>query len=254
MWGGLSPLTALPRGERQSLLGEVAPDGGRGEAEHSHAGARGHGPRKAPEPDRDTGRTPAPNAHRRALRVVRGDLRLRYVSRPRGRRPVHARQLPRALAAPSPQPAVLGGQQRPGPARRTRFRDHCPPANSSGSKKCCGKLHSGTGPCDSVNCKPAILAVGRAGWASVTAEGAAFSGLAPRGSVERRACATGCRRRPPRARPHAGQEALLGAQRKAEDGASSARTRRPSGPRFFALSFQLSPVPLSLDPEKGPGS
>lgn len=83
--GGLSPLTALPRGERQSLLGEVAPDGGRGEAEHSHAGARGHGPRKAPEPDRDTGRTPAPNAHRRALRVVRGDLRLRYVSRPRGR-------------------------------------------------------------------------------------------------------------------------------------------------------------------------
>lgn len=44
------------------------------------------------------------------------------------------------------------------------------------------------------------------------------------------------------------------AQRKAEDGASSARTRRPSGPRFFALSFQLSPVPLSLDPEKGPGS
>lgn len=103
--GGLSPLTALPRGERQSLLGEVAPDGGRGEAEHSHAGARGHGPRKAPEPDRDTGRTPAPNAHRRALRVVRGDLRLRYVSRPRGR-------------AARPRPSVTEGPRSSVPAAR----------------------------------------------------------------------------------------------------------------------------------------
>lgn len=152
------------------------------------------------------------------------------------RGPSTAHQLPRALAAPSPQPAVLGGQQRPGPARRTRFRDHSRPANSSGSKKCCGKLRSGTGPCDSVNCKPAILAVGRAGWASVTAEGAAFSGLAPRGSVERRACATGCRRRPPRARPHAGQVALLAARRGRR---KTGRLRRGRGDRQARASLHF---------------